>query len=58
MEERPVDYFSYLLRIWRTGKNSAWRASLEDPQTGERRGFGSFEALWAFLLTRMKQIER
>ena len=49
MEERPVEYFSYLLRMWRTGEHSVWRASLEDPQTGERVGFGSLEALWAFL---------
>jgi len=49
MEERPVEYFSYLLRMWRTGEHSAWRASLEDPQTGERLGFGSLEKLLAFL---------
>jgi len=49
MEERPVEYFSYLLRMWRTGEHSAWRASLEDPRTGERMGFGSLEALWEFL---------
>jgi hypothetical protein len=49
MEEQPVAYFSYLLRMWRTGEKSAWRASLEDPQTGERLGFGSLEALWEFL---------
>ena len=52
MEERPVEYFSYLLRMWHTGKESAWRASLEDPQTGERVGFGSLETLFAFLLQR------
>jgi hypothetical protein len=50
MEERPVEYFSYLLRMWRTGEHSAWRASLEDPQTGERRGFGSLEALLSYLV--------
>ena len=49
MEERFVEYLSYLLRLWRTSKESPWRASLEDPQTGERRGFGSLEALFAFL---------
>ena len=45
----PVDYLSYMLRLWRTGKESAWKASLEDPQTGERRGFGSLNALVHFL---------
>jgi len=53
MEEQPMEYFSYLLRIWRTGKEGAWRASLEDPRTGKRAGFGSLEALWAFLQKRM-----
>ena len=50
MEERPVEYFSYLLRMWRTGEHSAWRASLEDPRTGERMGFGSLEALLSYLV--------
>jgi len=57
MEERPVEYFSYLLRMWRTGKESAWRASLEDPRTGERLGFGSLEALWAFLWGRITKVD-
>lgn len=52
MEEQAVAYFSYLLRMWRTGEKSAWRASLEDPQTGKRVGFGSLETLFAFLLQR------
>lgn len=52
MEEQPVAYFSYLLRMWRTGEKSAWRASLENPQTGERLGFGSLEMLFAFLAQR------
>ena len=49
MEEHPGDYVSYLLRLWRTSKENPWRASLEDPRTGERVGFGSLEALWEFL---------
>ena len=28
---------------------AAWRFSLEDPHTGERQGFATFEALIAFL---------
>jgi hypothetical protein len=44
------DYFSYLLRLWRVGKEEAvWRASLESPHTGERIGFASLDALFAFL---------
>jgi len=49
MEERPVEYFSYLLRMWRTGEHSAWRASLEDPRTGERVGFNGLDTLFTFL---------
>jgi hypothetical protein len=44
-------YRSYLLRLWQTkgGGEMVWRASLEDSQTGERRGFASLDALFAFL---------
>jgi len=52
--ERSDDYQSYLLRLWRAPNrhNMAWRASLEDPHTGERRGFASLDALVAFLRER------
>jgi hypothetical protein len=44
------DYLSYLLRLWRVGKEEAvWRASLESPHTGERIGFASLDELFAFL---------
>ncbi len=51
MSEEQPDYIAYLLRLWRTGGQAggAWRASIEDPHTGERRGFASLEALFAFL---------
>jgi hypothetical protein len=45
-----LDYLSFLLRLWReSGEEAVWRASLEDPHTGERMGFASLEALVAFL---------
>ena len=59
-----VDYYSYLLRLWRessagdTGPELpessepgewVWRASLESPQAGERQGFANLEDLFAFL---------
>ena len=53
-----TDYFSYLLRLWRvtergdtlrTGKQTAWRASLQSSRTGEKQGFASLENLFAFL---------
>jgi hypothetical protein len=51
------DYLSYLLRLWRVGgdggthreEEAVWRASLESPHTGERRGFASLHELFAFL---------
>jgi hypothetical protein len=52
---RRRDYVSYLLRLWRTGsrKKAVWRASLEDPLTGERQGFASLKELVAFLESRI-----
>ena len=44
-----VDYYSYLLRLWRTGEGHPWRGSLEDAETGERVGFSDLEALVQFL---------
>ena len=51
-------YISYLLRLWRENddaqsrgraKIAGWRASLENPHTGERRGFASLTELFEFL---------
>jgi hypothetical protein len=51
-------YLSYLLRIWRAGgEGPAWRASLDDVTTGERRAFGSLEGLFAFLRERAAAAE-
>ena len=48
--ERPR-YLAYMLRVWQVGSGNelTWRASLESPRTGERRGFPSLEALFEFL---------
>ena len=44
------DYFSYLLRLWREVEGTAvWRASLQDPRTGERVGFASLDDLFKYL---------
>jgi hypothetical protein len=52
------DYLSYLLRLWRvdgdnaaqpTANQAVWRASLENPHTGERKGFASLDDLFDFL---------
>ena len=55
---KPADpqYRVYVLRLWRTeSPDLSWRASLENPRTGERIGFENFERLFAFL---MEQVER
>lgn len=43
---------SYILRLWREDQshNTGFRASLEDPHTGERFGFASLEQLFAYLM--------
>jgi hypothetical protein len=44
-------YYSYLLRMWQTGDGPGctWCASLEQPGTGERRGFATLDQLFAYL---------
>ncbi len=51
---KPPRYHAYLLRFWQERSQpltrlAAWRFSLEDPHTGERRGFADLEKLVAFL---------
>ncbi|MBI4673668.1 MAG: hypothetical protein HY741_18615 [Chloroflexi bacterium] len=48
----PVEYKSFVLRIWRDKRADAaeWRAVLANPLTGERIGFGSLDALVEYLL--------
>ena len=45
------DRLSFLLRLWQadTLRPETWRASLEDPSTGERKGFANLETLIRFL---------
>ncbi len=59
MASEPRRYRAYLLRLWQVVNDEGrlhWRASLEDPHTGERRGFGSLEALVAFLEAGMDDV--
>lgn len=58
VKDRPR-YFSYLLRLWLPGDEGkvSWRASLEDPRTGERLGFPSLEALFAYLQEQISKVE-
>jgi len=47
----PKSYISFLLRLYRVQSEEGWtwRASLEDPLSGERHAFPSLQALFAFL---------
>ncbi len=50
----PPRYCAYLLRCWtkhssHPDHSAVWRFSLENPHTGTRYGFATFEALIAFL---------
>jgi hypothetical protein len=44
-------YRAYLLRLWQASSNdhTVWRASLENPHTGERHAFATLDALFVFL---------
>ncbi|MDQ4075769.1 MAG: hypothetical protein M3220_05910 [Chloroflexota bacterium] len=50
----PPGYRAYLLRCWQEqsvheGNMLMWRFSLEDPHTGGRQGFATWEGLVSFL---------
>lgn len=49
MEQRPSQYRSYLLRLWCSSDERAWRAMLEDVASHECRYFADVEELCAFL---------
>jgi hypothetical protein len=51
MEKENPCYLSFLLRLWQDKSEGKliWRASLESPHDGERRGFSDIPALLAFL---------
>jgi hypothetical protein len=57
MARKQLRYLSYLLRLWQTSIDGklTWRASLEIPGTGKRRGFTSLKDLVAFLKTQTDQ---
>ncbi len=52
MSHKHRQYVSYLLRVWRADGDEAavWRASLQDPHTGQRIGFADLQRLFAFLV--------
>jgi hypothetical protein len=48
---KSQQYRSYLLRIWQADDEDepVWRAQIECPSTGERRGFACLQDLYRFL---------
>ena len=55
---KPPGYRSYVLRCWEASadgqQEDRFRFSLEDPSTGEHRGFAGIQALTAFLQSSLK----
>ncbi len=54
MLDQPPSYRTYLIRCWEERSRdltapTVWRFSLEDPQTGQRRGFASLEKMMGFI---------
>ncbi len=51
-------YLAYLLRLWQANSSEQriWRASLENPHTGERHAFATLDALFAFLGAETKAV--
>ena len=49
LSNQGADYHASLLRLWREGPGGAWRASLQDAESGERIGFADLERLFAYL---------
>ena len=49
--EKGTDYYSFLLRMWRVKENNqqVWRASLDNVESGDKRGFACLEELLAYL---------
>lgn len=48
-DSQQTDYQAYLLRLWRDGQQTPWRAMVEDPHTGQKQSFASLPHLFAFL---------
>lgn len=56
IRDLPPRYCAFLLRFWqvrsrRPDEPATWRFSLEDPNSGKRRGFPDLDSLFAFLKT-------
>jgi hypothetical protein len=59
MITKEMGYRSFLLRLWYIKQNGelAWRASLEDPRTGQQHFFSNLDALNEFLRQLRQDLE-
>jgi hypothetical protein len=48
-QSQPSNYQSYVVRLWREGPTSPWRATVRCALTGEQKQFASLEGLMAYL---------
>lgn len=53
-DKHPI-YYAYLLRVWRDGPDNPWRATLEDPHTGDVIGFATIEQLYDFIQSQVAE---
>lgn len=60
MSRTTPGYLAYMLRLWpaRGERGFQWRASLENPHTGERVAFANREMMLAFLEEQIIHFER
>ena len=50
LEKKKTSYQVYVMRIWQEQATPpVWRFNLEDPNTGQRRGFSCLSELTAYL---------
>ncbi|MCB8926749.1 MAG: hypothetical protein H6652_14110 [Ardenticatenaceae bacterium] len=57
MSKNLQHYHAYLLRIWREEEGMPWRATLQNPHTGEQEGFASVEQLIEFLRDKTEEAD-
>jgi len=59
MLQEEIGYRSFLLRLWCVKHNGehTWRASLEDPRTGQQYFFSSLKALIKYLQQLRQDLE-
>ena len=48
-ESEPSRYLAYLIRLRRDSQSAPWRVTVENPHTGERRGFADLVRFIEFL---------